>query len=99
MGWALLLYEPPCAFGLPSGGRAEIDSCWRGAEGQPPLATCETALMTCEPAAVISWRSPRVVVMSATERTKPCTTAGLSTALGSDLVVGAVPAGFLFGFD
>ncbi len=39
MGWALLLYEPPCAFGLLSGGRAEIDSCWRGAEGHPPPAS------------------------------------------------------------
>lgn len=39
MDWALLLYEPPCAFGLLSGDRAEIDGCWRGAEGQPPLAS------------------------------------------------------------
>ena len=43
MGWALLLYEPPCAFGLLSVGRAEIDSCWRGAEGQPPPASLRDA--------------------------------------------------------
>jgi hypothetical protein len=40
-----------------------------------------------------------LVMMSATERTKPCTTARLSTAPASDVVASTIPARFLFVVD